>query len=98
MTKISGTSWTNASAVMLAVVLCLAAGSAAAQNLNPAYLKELPSVDRVMNDMKKTSYPAEISFPLPAIRLRSSAARAPWRATSFPPSTSNFGLDFFTRV
>ena len=45
-------------AVMLAVVLCLAAGSAAAQNLNPAYLKELPSVDRVMNDMK-TSDPAE---------------------------------------
>jgi tetratricopeptide (TPR) repeat protein len=58
MKKFSGTSWTNASAVMLAVFICLAAGSAAAQNLNPAYLKELPSVDRVMNDMK-TSDPAE---------------------------------------
>ena len=45
-------------AAMLAVFFCLAAGSAAAQNLNPAYLKELPSVDRVMNDMK-TSDPAE---------------------------------------
>jgi len=58
MTKFSGTSWTKSSAVMLAVFLCLAAGSAAAQNLNPTYLKELPSVDRVMNDMK-TSDPAE---------------------------------------
>ena len=58
MTKFSGTSRTKASAVKLAVFLCLAAGSAAAQNLNPAYLKELPSVDRVMNDMK-TSDPAE---------------------------------------
>jgi len=58
MGKLFGTSWTNASTVMLAVFICLAAGSAAAQNLNPAYLKELPSVDRVMNDMK-TSDPAE---------------------------------------
>jgi len=51
MTRIASHDLLNTSAVMLVVLLCLAT-SAWAQNLNPAYLKELPSVDRVLADMK----------------------------------------------